>query len=137
MTGPVHDPAGAGSLLGPGLAVVRQLSESLVMRLVVAVLKPSQLEAVREALAAVHVTRLTVCDAQGYQPPLPTAEVFQDTIIEIAVNDDFLERTVETIACALAAAEPDAPAGLEGRLFVLPMDEAVQIYRDVRGPEAI
>jgi nitrogen regulatory protein P-II 2 len=107
------------------------------MHLVVAVLKPSLLEAVREALAAVHVTRLTVCDAQSYEPPLPTAELLQDTVLQIAVNDDFLERTVETIRCTLSAAAPDGAAGLAGRLLVLPMDQAVQIYRDVRGPEAI
>lgn len=107
------------------------------MHLVVAVLKPSQLEAVRDALAAVHVTRLTVCDAQGYEPPLPTAEVLQDTVIQIAVNDDFLERTVETIARTLSTAAPDGPVDLAGRLLVLPVDQAVQIYRDVRGPEAI
>lgn len=107
------------------------------MHLVVAVLKPAQLEAVREALAAVHVSRLTVCDAQGYEPPLPQAGVLQDTIIQIAVNDDFLERTLKTIRCTLSAADPDGPAGLEGRLLVLPMEQAVQIYRDVRGPEAI
>jgi nitrogen regulatory protein PII len=107
------------------------------MHLVVAALKPSQLEAVREALAAVHVTRLTVCDAQGYEPPLATAAVLQDTVIQIAVNDDFLERTVETIQRTLLAAAPDEPAGLEGRVLVLPMDQAVQIYRDVHGPEAL
>jgi nitrogen regulatory protein PII len=107
------------------------------MHLVVAALKPSQLDAVREALAAVHVTRLTVCDAQGYEPPLATAAVLQDTVIQIAVNDDFLERTVETIQRTLAAAAPDEPAGLEGRVLVLPMDQAVQIYRDVHGPEAL
>jgi nitrogen regulatory protein P-II 2 len=107
------------------------------MHLVVAVLRPSQLEAVREALAAVHVTRLTVCDAQGYESPFLTAAVLQDTVIQIAVNDDFLERTVETIQRTLSAAAPDGPVDLAGRLLVLPMDEAVQIYRDVRGPEAI
>lgn len=107
------------------------------MRLVVAVVKPSQLEAVREALAAVHVTRLSVCDAHGYQPPLDSAEVLQETIIEIAVNDDFLDRTVETIQRTLSATGSDAAAGLEGRLLILPMEQAVQIYRDVRGPEAI
>lgn len=107
------------------------------MHLVIAVLKPSQLEAAREALAAVHVTRLTVCDAQGYEPPLLTAAVLQDAVIQIAVNDDFLERTVATIVRTLSAAAADGPIDLAGRLLVLPMDQAVQIYRDVRGPEAI
>lgn len=102
------------------------------MRLVVAQLKPSQLEAVRQALAAVHVTRLTVCDAHCY--PGPGASLVQETLMQIAINEDFLGRTVDTIRAALAAGGADGDAG---RVFVLPMDDAVQLYREVRGPEAI
>lgn len=100
------------------------------MHMVVVVLRPAQLEAVRQALASVHVTRLTVCDAQGYRGPHGDAGVVQESVMEIAVNDDFLERTVETIRRAVQVGEGPA-------IFVLPMHEAVQIYRDVRGPEAL
>jgi hypothetical protein len=31
----------------------------------------------------------------------------------------------------------NAPVGQAGRLFVLPIDDAVQLYREVRGPEAV
>lgn len=102
------------------------------MRLVIAVLKPAQLESVRQSLAAVHVTRMTVADAQAYGM-LPDGAIAQEAVIEVAVNDDFLERTVEAIAAALAAGGGD----VEGRLFVLPMQEAVQLYRSVRGQEAV
>ena len=111
------------------------------MRLVVAVLRPAQLEAVRQALAAVHVTRLTVCDAQGHHAAGAGGGLVQEAVMEIAVNDDFLERTVETIRQAMRLGTPlpgdTAPADEAGRLFVLPIDEAVQIYREVRGPEAV
>jgi nitrogen regulatory protein PII len=120
------------------------------MRLVVAVLRPSQLEAVRQALAAVHVTRLTICDAQGYHasqgyPGLRgESGIVQESVMEIAVNDDFLERTVDTIRKAMLLgdepstdAAPDGSPRPSGRLFVLPIHDAVQLYRDVRGPEAI
>jgi nitrogen regulatory protein PII len=102
------------------------------MRLVVAVVKPAQVDSVRQALAAVHVTRLTVCDAHGYGPE-PAGAVRQEVMLEIAVNDDFVNRTVQTLSAALAAGGMAAQA----RVFVLPMDEAVQIYRAVRGPEAL
>lgn len=108
------------------------------MHLVVAILRPAQVESVRQALADVHVTRLTICDAHGYDGvgPLGLAEIsshdiVQEAVMEIAVNDDFLDRTVATIAAAL---DPDT---LPSRLFVLPMQDAVQIYRSVRGPEAV
>jgi nitrogen regulatory protein PII len=103
------------------------------MRLVVAVLRPSQLEMVRDALAAVQVTRMTICDAQGYEGSSSPAQLVQQAIVEIAVNDDFLERTVAAIAAAIAGSGEN-PAD---RIMVLPMDEALQIYREVRGQEAI
>jgi len=103
------------------------------MRLVVVVVRPAQVEMVRQALAGVHVTRLTVCDAQGYDPTIAPGQVVQQTVLEIAVNDDFVERTVDTLMTALALRAEDVGT----RLFVLPIDEAVQIYRDVRGPEAV
>jgi nitrogen regulatory protein PII len=102
------------------------------MRLVIAVLKPAQVESVRQSLAAVHVTRMTVADAQGYGV-LPDGALAQEAVIEVAVNDDFLDRTVEAISAVLSAGGGD----LQGRLFVMPMQDAVQIYRTVRGQEAV
>lgn len=101
------------------------------MRLVVAVIKPAEVESVRQALAAVQVTRMTLCDAHGYDLSGP-ASLAQQTMIEIAVNDDFVDRAVAAIAAVLEA-------GGDGtsRVFVLPMLEAVQVYRTVRGPEAV
>jgi nitrogen regulatory protein P-II 1 len=101
------------------------------MRLVVAVIKPAEVESVRQALDAVQVTRMTVCDAHGYDLATPDP-LAQQTMLEIAVNDDFLERTVAVISDVLAAGG-DATS----RVFVLPMHDAVQVYRVVRGPEAV
>jgi nitrogen regulatory protein PII len=105
--------------------------------MVVAVLRPAQLEAVRQALAAVHVTRLTICDAQGYHGAGDGSRIAQESVMEIAVNDDFLDRTVDTIRRAMLLGAADACTTASARLFVLPIHDAVQIYRDVRGPEAV
>jgi nitrogen regulatory protein P-II 1 len=101
------------------------------MRLVMAVVKPAQVEAVRRALVAVQVTRLTICDAQGYDKA--AGRLVQQACLEIAVNEDFVDRTVKTIAAALTTAG-DSP---DGQILVMPMNEAVQLYRTVRGPEAV
>lgn len=115
------------------------------MKLVMAVMRPGRVEAVRQALAAVHVTRLSIADGLGFAdspgaadaPGVaeagPVGEIVQESILEIAVNDDFLSRTVDTIATAAGRAADDRGASI----YVLPIEQAVQIYRDVRGPEAI
>jgi nitrogen regulatory protein P-II 1 len=102
------------------------------MRLVVARMKPSQVEVVRQALAAVYVTRLTVLDTQGCLRVGPTTRLVQEVLMEIAVNDDFLDRTISALCAALGGDPLEA-----NQLSVLPMVEAVQIYRDVRGQEAL
>jgi len=110
------------------------------MRLVIATLLPGQVEAVRHALAEVHVTRLSIADAHGYPMAGSTGAVAQLAVMEIAVNDDFLERTVATIAGVmnLTGRPEDASGGVAATgLYVLPISETVQIYRAVRGPEAI
>lgn len=102
------------------------------MRLVIAILEPVQVEQARQALADVQVSRMTICDTHGYDLATPDS-LAQEAVVEIAVNDDFLSRTVDTLATLITASGHDLPE----RLRVLPIDAAVQIYRDVRGPEAI
>jgi nitrogen regulatory protein PII len=101
------------------------------MHLVVALLKPSQVESVRRALAAVSVSRMTVCDAQGWRGP--EESLVQQAVLEIAVNDDFLALTMQAITAVLQAGGDSAA----GRLYSLPLIDAVQLYREVRGPEAV
>ena len=110
------------------------------MRLVIATLLPGQVEAVRQALAEVHVTRLSIADAHGYPTEGSPGSVAQLAVMEIAVNEDFLERTVATIAgvMELGRRAEDAGAGVAATgLYVVPIAETVQIYRAVRGQEAV
>lgn len=102
------------------------------MKLIIADVPPPRLEAVRQALAEMQVTRMSIADAHGYATADSGERITRRVVLEIAVNDDFLERTVATISAAL---EPPEAAG--GGVFVLPIDEAVQLYRGVRGPEAV
>jgi nitrogen regulatory protein P-II 2 len=105
------------------------------MRLIVAIVKPGQVESVRQALAAVEVTRMTIGDAQGFSSLDRGGDgrPAQKAVIEIACNDDFVVRATDAIASVLDAAEDYGGV----RLFTLPIDDAVQLYRDVRGPEAV
>ena len=115
------------------------------MKLVIAVIQPTKLHAVREALEKIEVTRLTVCDAQGFgrqrgQTELYrgfeyTATLLRKIVLEIVVNDDFLERTIETIT-SVARTGPDGTIG-DGKIFVLPADAAIQICSGSQGPGAV
>lgn len=115
------------------------------MKFIQAVIQPHHLTAVLAALERVAVERLTVLDAHTSLPPdvIPghtaarqhAPQVFRRIVVEIVVNDDFLERTVE----ALAESARTGPGGRDGdgKIFVLPVDEAIQIGGFDRGPGAV
>ncbi len=115
------------------------------MKLVIAIIQPTKLKPVREALAKVGVERMTVCDAQGFGRQRGQSEMYRGVeyttrllrkiALEIAVNDDFLDRTLETIE-TVARTGPEGNIG-DGKVFVLPMDDAWQIGGSARGPEGI
>ncbi|MCA9267766.1 MAG: P-II family nitrogen regulator [Planctomycetales bacterium] len=115
------------------------------MKLVVAVIQPPKLSALREALVKVGVERMTVCDAAGYgqqrgRTPMYrgneyATQLLRKIALEIVVNDDFLDRTIETIE-RVARTGPSGEIG-DGKIFILPVDEAIEIGRPIRGPEAV
>src|SRR5215470_17140643 len=105
------------------------------MRMVIAVIQPTKLSAVQEALANIEVTRMTVCDAQGYARQRGRTEMYRGheykthllrkIALEIIVNDDFLDRTIETVM-QVARTGPDGEIG-DGKIFVVPAMEAISI----------
>ena len=115
------------------------------MRLVIAIIQPPKLHVVREALLKVGVERMTVCDAQGYGRQKGRTEMYRGheyktnllrkVALEIVVNEDFLERTVDTIM-NVARTGPDGSIG-DGKIFVIPLDESVSISDANRGPAAV
>lgn len=115
------------------------------MKLIVAIIQPTKLNTVREALDKVGVTRMTVCDAQGYARQLGRTEMYRGheykthllrkIALEIVVNDDFLDRTVEILS-NVARTGNEGTIG-DGKIFVLPVEQAIQISEPVRGPGAV
>ena len=113
------------------------------MRLVLALIQPTKLKAVQEALNKIGVERMTVCDALGYgqQRGLPAEQaaarpkLLRKVALEIAVNEDFLDKTVATIAQVARAGAKGAIG--DGKIFVLPIDDVVRLSDTVRGPEGI
>ena len=115
------------------------------LKLLIAIIQPTKLNAVKEALAKIGVERMTVCDAQGYGRQRGRTEMYRGLeyktnllrkiSLEIMLNDDFVERTIEVIT-SVARTGPDGTIG-DGKIFVMPAEETIQISEPVRGPGAI
>jgi nitrogen regulatory protein P-II 2 len=115
------------------------------MKLIIAIIQPHRLEAVKQALADVEVFRLTVMDVQGFGRQRGQAEVYRGhefsvnllrkVQLMIGVNDAFVEPTIE----AIIKGGRTGPAGEigDGKIFVLPLEDCVRIRTGERGGEAI
>lgn len=115
------------------------------MKLVIAIIQPSKLDAVREALEKIEVARMTVCDAQGFGRQLgqhaarpkgdgpPT--LLRKIVLEVVVNDDFLDRAIEMIS-SVARTGSEGTIG-DGKIFIVPAQEAVQVDDGRRGLGAV
>ena len=114
------------------------------MKLIEAIIQPSRLEAVKEALNEVEVVRLTVCDVQGfgrqkghteiYRGHEYTVNLLRKVKLEIAVNDDFVEPTIQAI---IRGGRSGTGQIGDGKIFVLPLEDCIRIRTGERGPEAI
>lgn len=115
------------------------------MKLIIAIIQPTKLEPLREALVKIGVTRMTVCDAQGYGRQRGRTEMYRGheyktnllrkIELEIMVNDDFVDRTVDCIQC-VARTGPDGNIG-DGKILILPAEKVVRVSDVIRGPEAV
>ncbi|MFM7207774.1 MAG: P-II family nitrogen regulator [Planctomycetaceae bacterium] len=115
------------------------------MKLIIAIIQPAKLEAVKQALSEVEVFRLTILDVQGFGRQRGHAETYRGHEIsvnlirkvqlQIAVNDTFVEPTIAAIIRGGRSGEHGEIG--DGKIFVLPMDECVRIRTGERGGEAI
>lgn len=115
------------------------------MKLIIAIIQPHRLEAVKQALAEVEVFRLTVMDVQGFGRQRGQSEAFRGrefsvnlvrkVQLMIAVNDDFLQPTID----ALIRGGRTGSSGEigDGKIFVLPLEDCIRIRTGERGGEAI
>ncbi|MEL0106982.1 MAG: P-II family nitrogen regulator [Rhodospirillales bacterium] len=102
------------------------------MKLVMAIIKPFKLDDVREALTPLGIQGMTVSEVKGFGRQKGQTEIYRGAEyeisflpkvkIEIAVSDDLVESTVETI-------QKSAQTGKigDGKIFVLEVGQAVRI----------
>jgi nitrogen regulatory protein PII len=111
-------------------------------KLVLAYVRPDRLEAVKDALAAAGAPSLTVTQVsgRGSQPPEEgqwrgetyTVDLHRKAKVECVVADVPVDDVVEAIADAAYTGDPG-----DGKVFVLPVESALQIRTGKRGPDAV
>ena len=115
------------------------------MRLIIAIIQPTKLSAVRDALQERGLNKMTVGDALGYGRQRGQVASFRGNeykvdllrkvTLEIAVNEEELESTLEIVRrTALTGSQGQIG---DGKIFVLPMAESIDIARGERGPKTI
>jgi nitrogen regulatory protein P-II 1 len=112
------------------------------MKFVVAIIQPHRLEEVKQALYSADVQLITVSEVLGhgrqggqtevYRGSRETGNLLRKIRLEIAVNDDFVERTIAAIVSGAKTGELG-----DGKIFVYNLEECVRIRTEERGPVAI
>jgi len=118
------------------------------MKLITAIIRDTQLDAVREALIEAEITRITVSRVSGhgqqqsaeiYRGQIVVPNLIPKTKLEIAVNDSFVDITVNTIIKAARSTGDimgDGTVG-DGKIFITPLEECIRIRTNERGKDAI
>ena len=112
------------------------------MKKIEAIIKPFKLDEVKEALQEVGVQGLSVIEVKGFGRETGPTEIYRGSEytvdflpkvkVEIAVGGEIAEKVVETIVNAAKTGKIG-----DGKIFVLPIEEAVRIRTDERGEGAI
>ena len=112
------------------------------MKRVEAIIKPFKLDEVREALAELGIGGMTVIEVRGFGRTGGRREVYRGSayvvdfvpkvMVQVAVPDDLVEDVVQTIERAARTGRIG-----DGKIFVLPLEEAVRIRTGERGDAAL
>ena len=112
------------------------------MKQITAVIKPFKLEEVRESLADVGVSGLTVTEVKGFGRQKGHTELYRGAEyvvdflpkvkIEAAIDDSLVDQAIETIEAAARTGKIG-----DGKIFVYDLQQVVRIRTGETGPEAL
>jgi nitrogen regulatory protein P-II 1 len=109
---------------------------------ITAVIKPFKLDEVRESLAAVGVSGLTVTEVTGFGRQKGHTELYRGAEyvvdflpkvkVELVVADDSVENAIEAIVKAARTGKIG-----DGKIFVTAVEQVVRIRTGETGPDAV
>ena len=112
------------------------------MKKIEAVIKPFKLDEVKEALHEVGLQGITVVEAKGFGRQKGHTELYRGAEyvvdflpkvkIEVICDDDMVARAVEAITNAARTGRIG-----DGKIFIIPVEDAVRIRTGERGNDAI
>ena len=107
-----------------------------------AIIQPSRLDQVKDALLEIGVDGMTVLEARGhgrqkghtefYRGREYTVDLLPKVKLEIVVNDELVDRAVQAIVTAARTGKIG-----DGKIFLSRVDEAIRIRNEERGVTAI
>ena len=112
------------------------------MKQITAVVKPFKLEEVREALADVGVSGLTVTEVKGFGRQKGHTELYRgaeyvvDFLPKVKIEVVVPENLVDKVVTVIAGAAKTGSIG-DGKVFVLPIDESIRIRTGETGEAAV
>ena len=112
------------------------------MKKIQAIIKPFKLDEAKQALADLNVVGMTVCEVKGFGRQKGHSELYRGAEyvvdflpkvqLEVVVPDDLVEK----VAMALTESAHTGSIG-DGKVFVLPVEEAIRIRTGERGDAAL
>ncbi|KLT72260.1 nitrogen regulatory protein P-II 1 [Neisseria arctica] len=112
------------------------------MKKIEAIIKPFKLDDVREALTEIGITGMTVSEVKGFGRQKGHTEIYRGAEyavdflpkvkLELVLSDDQVENAVEVIVEAARSGKIG-----DGKIFILPVEEAVRIRTGERSDAAV
>jgi len=112
------------------------------MKKIEAIIKPFKLDDVKEALQEVGLQGITITEARGFGRQKGHTELYRGAEyvvdflpkvkIEVVVEDHMVDKTVDAIITAAKTGRIG-----DGKIFVIPVEQAIRIRTGERGSDAI
>ncbi|HEX3472188.1 MAG TPA: P-II family nitrogen regulator [Silvibacterium sp.] len=112
------------------------------MQKIEAVIQPSKLDAVKDALVEIGIEGMTILEARGhgrqkghtefYRGREYTVDLLPKIKLEMVIADELVEKAVQAISSSARTGKIG-----DGKIFISKIDDAIRIRNDERGPSAL